>query len=346
MDVNKSFMHKSDVTINRDAAPSASGPFVQIVILNWNSLEDTLRCIESLERQTYPNVRITVVDNGSADDLSSLDSRFNLIRLPANLGYTGGNNHAMRDAFAHGADYVWLFNNDATAEPDTLTKLIAACEADPTIGLASPLVREQNDHARIGFACGLFDLSIASYRPTADIAEARQWHAAYPDRIALWGTAMLVTRSMFETAGELDDQLFAYWEDLDYSIRSTLSGFRNVTVFETSIFHPSKPTIIAPDLVRPHYYYYMARNEILLWRKFGRGQRFLKSLIWILHRQLRQIQRMPNHVIGQDAVLAGLWDGWRDIGGLHDPKRRMPFLLRKTLSAYPTLWIRLMDAMT
>jgi GT2 family glycosyltransferase len=42
-------------------------PAVAIVVLNWNGLADTLRCIASLERQTYPNFHILVVDNGSTD---------------------------------------------------------------------------------------------------------------------------------------------------------------------------------------------------------------------------------------------------------------------------------------
>ena len=42
-------------------------PAVVIIVLNWNGAEDTLRCIESLERQTYPNVRLLVVDNGSTE---------------------------------------------------------------------------------------------------------------------------------------------------------------------------------------------------------------------------------------------------------------------------------------
>ena len=124
-------------------------PLVYIVILNWNGRPDTLRCVASLETQTYSNYRILVLDNGSTDDsvymLRRLGDRIRLIEIPVNLGYTGGSNLAMRDAFESGADYVWLFNNDAVAEPETLAKLVAVCEADTGIGLASPLVRDEED---------------------------------------------------------------------------------------------------------------------------------------------------------------------------------------------------------
>jgi GT2 family glycosyltransferase len=276
--------------------------------------------------------------------LRGLADRVSLIEIPENLGYTGGNNHAMREAFNRGADYVWLFNNDAVAEPDTLSRLIEACEANPRIGLASPLVREEEDHESVQFACGLFDLTTPTYTPSYALEEGRDWQAKYPDRIALVGTAMLVRRTVFETIGVLDDRIFAYWEDIDYSIRSALAGFLNVMVFETSIFHPSKSTITSPNDVRPHYYYFMTRNEILMWRTFCSRLQVLKGALWVLRRQLQQIQRMPNNAAGLDAVLAGFWDGCWGIGGRYNPGRRMPFPLRQLLGRYPGFWIRLIDA--
>jgi GT2 family glycosyltransferase len=323
-------------------------PLVYIVILNWNGHEDTLRCVASLDQQDYPNFRILVIDNGSTDRsvevLRGLGTRVLLAELPANLGYTGGNNRGMRQAFDLGADYVWLFNNDAVAEPDTLSSLIAVCEADPRIGLASPLVREADDHDAIQFGCGLFDLTTPAYTPTYDLEQARQWQTEYPDRIALVGTAMLVRRVVYEKIGVLDDRIFAYWEDIDYSIRSALAGFLNVMVFATSIFHPSKSTIDSPAEVRPHYYYFMTRNEILMWRTFCPRLLVLKAAVWVFRRQLRQIQRMPGNAAGLDAVLAGLWDGCWGIGGGYDPKRHMPWPLRQTLGKYPGFWIRLIDS--
>jgi len=321
-------------------------PFVQIVILNWNGFEDTLRCIDSLEHQTYLNFRIVVIDNGSTDGslqaLAGLGDRVRLVALPNNLGYTGGNNVAMQDAFDKGADYVWLFNSDAEAEPDALTKIVAACEADPTVGLASPLVLEAEDHSAIQFGCGLFDLSVPKYTPSYDLPRSREWQLRFPDRIVLHGTALLVRRALYQAIGGLDDHFFAYWEDMDYSIRSGKAGFRNVAVLDTAIYHPSKPTREAPDTIKPHYYYFVSRNELLMWRKFCSGTKFAKVAAWILQRQLRQIARMPGNDAGIDAVLAGLWHGWCGRGGRYNPSERMPEPLRTVLRRYPKFWIRML----
>ena len=302
-------------------------PLVAIVVLNWNGAEDTLRCLESLERQTYPNFRLLVVDNGSTDGslaaLRALGERITLIESPENLGYTGGNNLGMRRALADGADYLWLFNNDATAAPDTLARLIATCEADPAIGLASPLVCDDQDHATIHFAGGRFDLAAPTYEPTEDLEKARLWQAAAPGHMALWGTAMLARRALVEKIGLLDDRIFAYWEDIDYSIRSALAGFRNVMVFDAVIFHAAKPTIRSPRDVKPYYFYFMTRNEILMWRKFCPTKKYLRALLWTILRQARQIDRMRDSQAHVDAVRAGLWDGLRGKGGAYQAPNGM-----------------------
>ena len=290
---------------------------------------------------------ILILDNGSVDGsvevLRNLGDRVILIESASNLGYTGGNNLAMRVAFDRGADYVWLFNNDAVAEPDTLIKMVDACEADLVIGLASPLIREEENH--IQFAGRMIDLTMPTESLTDDVARAQKWQEEYPDRMVVTGTAMLVRRAVYQKIGGFDDKLFAYWEDTDYSIRCARAGFRNVVVFEASIFHPSKPTLISPGDVKPHYYYYMARNELLLWRKFCTRARFLKSALWVLRHRLVQMERMPDNAAGLDAILAGLWDGWRHIGGQYEPRRRMPYPLRVWLGRHPRFWIRMIDAL-
>ena len=94
-----------------------------------------------------------------------------------------------------------------------------------------------------------------------------------------------------------------------------LAGFRNVMVFDAVIFHAAKPTIRSPKEVKPYYFYFMTRNEILMWRKFCPPVKFLKSVRWTILRQSRQIARMKDSPAHVDAVLDGIWDGLRGKGG-------------------------------
>ena len=183
-----------------------------------------------------------------------------------------------------------------------------------------------------------------NYRSTVEVAEAYDWQKRFADRIALVGTAMLIRRGMIETIGVLDERFFAYWEDIDYSIWSIKAGFRNVVALDATVFHRSGPALEAANEVKPHYRYYMARNEILLWKKYGRSLNLLRSILWTTRRQLHLVDMMPNAASAIDAVLAGVWDGCRGIGGEYDPARRMPQPLRNTLAQHPRFWLRLQDA--
>ena len=111
------------------SAPSLLGPpRVFAIVLNWNGLEDTLRCVESLGRTSYQPLTVLVVDNGSRvsprERLTAAGAAVELIENPRNLGYAGGNNVGIRIALERGADFVWILNNDALVEPETLSRLI------------------------------------------------------------------------------------------------------------------------------------------------------------------------------------------------------------------------------
>ncbi len=321
---------------------------VDIIVLNWNGAADTLRCVDALEQQTFPYRSLLVVDNGSVDDsprtLKQLEDRdrVELLLLPTNLGFVGGCNLAMQKGFDSGADYVWLFNNDAIPEPDALDHLVTVAERNSQIGLLSPLILEADDHSLVQLGCGLFDLSQPGYQPTYDVGQAQAWQRDFPDRIILHGTALLVRRSLYQAIGGFDDRLFAYWEDIDYSIRSSQAGYQNLSVLDTHVYHGSKDTRNTPDLIKPHYFYFYTRNEILTWGKYCKGWRYLRILLWVLVRQLKQIARMPANVPGIDAITAGLWHGWLGIGGCFDIRSRMPNPLRFLLRRFPHAWLGLL----
>lgn len=309
-------------------------PLVNVIVLNWNNHQETARCVASVLRQTYPAFKILIVDNGSTDGSASVlreqMPQIELIALDSNTGYTGGNNIGMARAFAAGADYVWLLNSDAMAAPNTLAALVAAAEAGPGIGMASPVLRERLDDPDITFACGHFGFQPPSTEHTADIRLAGRWLEERPQRVVLSGAALLIRRALWEKIGGLDERLFAYWEDFDYSVRSIAAGFTNIVVLDVSVEHQSKPTSTAPKTIKPHVYYYVARNEILFWMKHVRGMSLLKSIWWHVQRQRRLIRTMRGYQAGIEAIIAGLWDGCRGVHGQR-PSSPMPWLLRASL---------------
>ena len=145
-----------------------SGPRVRVVVVNYNGGDLTLRCLESARRTDWPpeSLETVLVDNGSSDGVASrvreLMPDVEVIDSGANRGFAGGCNLAMADL--DGADYVALLNNDATVDPGWLGPLVAALEADPSIGAAS---------AKILFADWFVDIGLESTTAVRGLGDRR-----------------------------------------------------------------------------------------------------------------------------------------------------------------------------
>ena len=331
-------------------APGASiqpaQPRVAIVILNWNDTPATLACLDALRATGYANYTTIVVDNGSTD--GSVDrlrgiAAIDLITNPTNLGYTGGVNAGIGRAMAAGADYVWLLNSDATTQPDVLARLVATAESDERIGLVSPVFCDPDDPSAMEFCLGRFDPAARQASQTADAPTAAAWQRDDPAGVVLLGTALLIRRRVIETIGMLDPDFFAYVEDVDYCLRAHAAGFLAVAEPAAVVGHKFKQPIENPAGVPPYLHYFITRNYLLLWRKLPPPVLWRKATLWFLHQRLSQIQRMPGIPSAIDAVLAGLWDGVRGVGGPYRPNRKAPWPLRLAFGRFPGFWLALID---
>ena len=302
---------------------------VLIVILNWNSPKETLAAVESVLRMDYTNYRVVVIDNGSTDDsvevLSKIeDSRVELIASPENLGYTGGCNLAFATALENNNDYVWLLNNDAVTEVNTLSSLVRVAEGDVTIGLVSPMIASLQRPSVFIYAGGFFNAQVPSFETTRDREQASSWATDHPNNIVLLGTALLVRVALIRRIGMLDDRFFAYWEDLDFSMRSNEAGFRNAVDFTSIVLHNEKFPTDRPQDIKPHFWYYLARNEIRFWKKHASFIGRLKPLWWAHGHQLKHLNLLNGAETSRRAILSGMWDGWLNRTGPFHAENQMP----------------------
>ena len=125
---------------------TADHPPVRIVVLNYNGTGRIERCLERLLATRYPDLRVTVVDNASSDGSpASVEQTFpdvELIENGANLGFSRGNNRALRAATE---PYVGLLNPDTEVEPDWLQPLVARLSGDPLAGGVGAKLLHQYD---------------------------------------------------------------------------------------------------------------------------------------------------------------------------------------------------------
>ena len=325
-------------TVGWHGGDAVTAPLVLIVLLNWNSAEETMTAVASVQNLDYSNFRTLIVDNGSSDDsvirLRELaGDGVELLESPVNTGYTGGCNLGMQRALELGAAYIWLLNNDSVVDPKTLSSIVALAETDVSIGLVTPQIATL-DEDRLTFAGGVISTKKSIYEETHDPAVAAEWNAKYPDCGLVIGTAMLVRADLVRRIGMLDKRFFAYFEDIDYSARSANAGFRNVVDPNSVVRHLEKNRNTKPLEIKPHYWYYMARNENRFWRKHL-GWAGSMSLAWqSFNKFLRHLNGLSSKPESRDAILAGLWDGWLDREGPYRPGARMPALPAAVVRIY------------
>jgi GT2 family glycosyltransferase len=271
------------------------------VVLNWNGGDDTLAALASLK-----GIPTICVDNGSTDGSDRLvEERFpnvELIRTGANLGFAGGNNIGMRRAQGLGADWVLLLNNDAVAEPGLAAALDRAARARPDAGLLACKVLSE-DGTSVQYAGAGFNkwLGYSGRVQTDGPDELRD--VARAD-----GAAMAVSSDAMMRAGLLDTELFAYVEDVEWSLRIRRAGFAVVFVPEARARH--KGSAATGGRASTTNLYYDTRNTIVVAERHATlppGLRALRRGV-VVGAHLAQALSHPSR---RDAVRAVL-DGWRD----------------------------------
>ncbi|HUB94753.1 MAG TPA: glycosyltransferase family 2 protein [Stellaceae bacterium] len=327
-----------------------ASPKVYVCVLSWNKIDNTLACLDSVFAQDYPNLRVVVVDNGSTDGsieaLRALGDRIELVQHGENLGFTGGCNAGIRHALAHGADYVWLLNNDSYCKPETLSLLVDYAEARPAIGLVAPIIADRRTGID-GFAIRRIDLATGQIEATADPGEAEAMQERYPSQIMIKGTALLLKRGLIDRVGLLDDRFFAYCEDDDYCMRSAAAGFRAACVTAARVYHDETTPAPGQPWRQPYAFYYAVRNGLLFWRKHAHGLAGWRYGRWHACTMFRVLARGGYGPNETEAFADGLWSGLLGATGRWDPSRashRMPRLLRRLFVAKPAVVLGLLEA--
>ncbi len=200
-----------------------------IVIPNWNGKEDTLLCLESLKKAAKLSA-VTVIDNGSVDgSVEAVKRSFEevaIIEHSRNLGFAGGVNAGIKKALADGYDFVVLLNNDALVEKDWLKHLLARINSQEDIGIVtSKILLADREH--IDSTGDFLTRWLLPFPRGRGEVDTGQFSAAQEVTCASGG-ASIYKVSMLKEIGLFDEDFFAYYEDVDISLRARLAGWKVV----------------------------------------------------------------------------------------------------------------------
>ncbi len=275
-------------------------PPVTCVILNWNGWRDTLECLEALKRSTYSNLSIVVVDNGSANDsvarIKSSRPDILLLENGQNLGFAGGNNIGIRHAIVHGAEYVWLLNNDTWPASDALTGLVAKAITDDRIGAVGSVCYFADAPSKVeAWGGARVNLWIAYGRNSTEPRKDDWFHS-------LNGTSILVSVAALKDAGLLDEGFFLYWEDTEFCLRLRKRGWRIAVAPDSRIEHKVHGST-AGDRIKLDRY--QTASGLRLLKLHSPAPRFA-SILFLTIRFARRLARL------QFERCRSVWDGIQD----------------------------------
>jgi GT2 family glycosyltransferase len=273
-------------------AATAEQP-VAVVIVTWNSREDIARCLDAVIAERP--AEIVVIDNGSSDGTAALVrerySPCRLITLESNVGFAAGCN---RGVAASRAPFVLFLNADAQVECGYLQKLVAALEGDPGAASATGKLYCERDGRRFIDSAGIILCAYALRPLDRGYGEPDLGQFDLAEEIfGPSGAAALFRRSALAAAGAgpFDEELFAYYEDVDLAWRLRRLGFRHLYIPAATCRHDRRGPQSKPKTISARAF----ANRYVVWAKNESLGRFLLyaplAIPWELVRLVRRARR-------------------------------------------------------
>lgn len=299
---------------------------VQVVVLNWNGWEHTLRCLEALDNLRYPLYSVLVVDNGSTDDSETHLRRswpdVEIIQTGANFGYAGGNNVGLRRALERGAEYAWILNNDAFPEPSALQELVACMDQDVRLGVLAARALGADGHQQDGLAFSTTDARAWNFfgHEGEILCDGCPLPGDFHEAASVAGPSLLFRTAALSEVGLFDESYFHFFEEMDLVERLRVAGWRAGLACRSIVRHEHGTSL---SHLTPQALYYLYRNHLAYRRKRFR----VHPLRVLSHRpiwRLRNLLSLRRSVRGDFRLLLAQWwaitdalrrrEGPRDLG--------------------------------
>ncbi|MEZ0346071.1 MAG: glycosyltransferase family 2 protein [Infirmifilum sp.] len=292
---------------------------VAVIVLTYNSVsklgEFFKKAVFSLFNQSYKNYRVIFVDNGSRDEtlnyLKQAQRETNvpikILSLRKNYGWSYSNN--IGALVAKDADYFFFINDDVILARHVLERLIKFMEENRDVGAAQPIIINKDDSRFYGFDIGLGGLSAPVLKPRGH---------PFSEAFFASGAALITPARVFFEVGMFPSDYFLYYDDVDYSWRIRLLGYRVGCVTTTWVYHHGSATFGHKS---PVFLYYNTRNMLLsLFKNVPRKLLFQTlalsileaSIAYVLHEILIE-HNFINTIAALKGLRAGILQGIRNL---------------------------------
>ena len=276
---------------------------VGIVVVNYNTEEDTHNFLASVKKARTPDIDLSlvIVDNGSKKvlTLSEKEKAGNttLIRSEVNTGFAGGYNIGIKKALEDGAEYILIVNNDTIIDENLIVNLLNILKKNSKIGVTVPKIyfakghefhKERYTKDELGkvfwYAGGSTDWdNVKSIHRGVDEVDHGQYDTTEETDFAT-GCCMMFPREVLKKSGLFDEKYFLYYEDADLNERIKRAGYIIYYVPTAVLVHVSAASTggAGSNL----HDYFLTRNRML----FGMRYAPLRTKIALFRESMRLLR--------------------------------------------------------
>jgi len=292
---------------------------ISVLIVNWNGASLLRSCLDALKNQTFKDFEIILIDNGSTDDSATMviDNypEVQLIVLPENRGFAGGNNLAAGEAKG---EWLVLLNNDVIAESSWLATLAVAAESNKGFAGFASCQLSYEDPEILDGAGDDYHCSGRVWRRGVGERFGPPWNEKM-EVFSPCGATAMYKKDIFMSCGGFDEDFFCYLEDVDLGFRLRLLGHRFLYVPEARVRHVGSASKgRGSDFAR----YFGHRN--LVWTFF---KNMPSALFWrylVLHLFLNLMSVLFFSVQGQGGtIFKAKWHALKALPSVFQKRRQI-----------------------
>lgn len=237
--------------------------FISCIIVTYNTDENIINVIDSLEKQVS---QIIIVDNGSNDKTKNILNKFlkteniDIIYNDDNCGIAKALNIGIKRALEYKSDWILTLDHDSILDKDMISKML---------NFYNNLLDEEKKKVGI-LAPEILDVSInrSYYNIEENISCKKVEHVIQ--------SGSLIKASIFKDIGFFNEKLFIYYVDTEFCFNVRKHGYEILMVKEAILFHEEgkkeRRIFCGLEFTYDNYsnqaIYYISRNSIYMFRKY------------------------------------------------------------------------------
>lgn len=251
-----------------------------LVIVHFGDKEILYRCVKSIEKDNFYNLRVIIVNNATQDLKFEESKEISVVNTEENRGYAAACNTGICKAQELGVTNFILCNNDVQFTEEFFSLFLPRVKEIEYPIIAAPKINYLDKPDSVWYAGG----KINKFK-LEGIHLTNQQKSGFVETEFISGCCFYISQDAFKIIGLLDDNYFLYEEDLDYSLRAKAKDVKLLVDTNVIIFHDESSSVKESTRIgkyKSEIYFHKLRSKVLITNKYAKFpyKIFNKSLIF------------------------------------------------------------------